>query len=168
MNIQKPVIERKFANAIIIKNGKVLMVKKKFDNSYISGEWHFPGGKANLNESYKDCLIREVKEETGLSVRIVSLTYEFFEQEQTKKETIIWSGETYICFQSNPLQKVTLDYNELSEYRWISIHNVMKLIGPRSKYVCGISNENAFFSEYIVPSLKGYVRRFFLNVPFND
>ena len=48
--------------AIIIDNQKVLCLKNERD------EWDLPGGKINIKEDIENCLIREVKEETNLSV----------------------------------------------------------------------------------------------------
>lgn len=157
----KPVIERKFANAIIFNRGKILMVKKCHDNSYISGEWHFPGGKANEGESYKQCLIREVREETGLEVNILGLTYTFKEEETTPKNIINWIGETYVCFQKNNTHKVRLDTKELTDYKWVKPFEVPKLIGYRSSIITGvISYTDSFFSDYICPALKIYYKTF--------
>ncbi len=41
-----------------MKRGKVLLVRRKRDRL-----WMFPGGRKRANESEKDCLRREIKEE---------------------------------------------------------------------------------------------------------
>ena len=48
--------------------GRIALVRRA-DN----GLWALPGGGMELGESIEDCAIREVKEETGLDVRIVKL-----------------------------------------------------------------------------------------------
>ena len=45
------------------EKGRVLLVRRKDNNS-----WGMPAGSIELGESVFDCLRREVKEETGLSV----------------------------------------------------------------------------------------------------
>ena len=52
--------------AIIVNNGKVLMVKRG-RNPY-KGTWMFPAGFVDYGEHPEETLIREVKEETGLKV----------------------------------------------------------------------------------------------------
>ena len=67
--------------AIVIKNGKVLLGKRK--GAHGSGSWAFPGGHLEFNESFEDCAIREVFEETGLSVknlRFETITNDIFLQ----------------------------------------------------------------------------------------
>lgn len=51
---------------IVIKNNKVLLGKRK--NSHGQGTWCFPGGHLEFNESWKNCAIRETKEETDVNV----------------------------------------------------------------------------------------------------
>lgn len=53
------------AYAIIIHKNKILLIKVKNTNKYF-----FPGGGVNLGEPISNALKREVKEETGIRVRI--------------------------------------------------------------------------------------------------
>ena len=53
--------------AIIIDDNKILCLKNE------RNEWDFPGGKINFNEDVKECLIREVKEETNLSINNLNI-----------------------------------------------------------------------------------------------
>ena len=46
-------------------DGRILM-EKRSDN----GWWGLPGGAMNIGESFADCVVREVREETGLTVVI--------------------------------------------------------------------------------------------------
>jgi len=52
--------------AVIIKDGKILLEKRK--NEPGKGKWSIPGGLVELGETIEQTVIREVKEETGLEV----------------------------------------------------------------------------------------------------
>ena len=53
--------------ATVISDGKVLLVKRA--NEPARGRWGLPGGVVELGERVEDAVVREVREETGLSVR---------------------------------------------------------------------------------------------------
>ena len=51
------------------KHNKTLMIHRvKKENDYHEGKWNGLGGKLELGESPEDCVIREIKEESGLSI----------------------------------------------------------------------------------------------------
>jgi len=53
----------------IKKDGKTLMLyRNKKENDYHEGKWNGIGGKFELGETPEECAVREIKEETGLSV----------------------------------------------------------------------------------------------------
>ncbi|MDD4151595.1 MAG: NUDIX hydrolase [Candidatus Gracilibacteria bacterium] len=58
-----------FARAII-KNekGEFLLVKKLNSQKIAPGKTLLPGGTLEFDEEIEDCLIREIKEETGLEI----------------------------------------------------------------------------------------------------
>lgn len=55
--------------AVIVKNGMVLAASRG-ESVGNAGRWEFPGGKPNAGESFDDCIVRRVKEELGLNIRI--------------------------------------------------------------------------------------------------
>lgn len=57
------IFRRTAVRGIICKNGKYLVIR-----SNKHGDYKFPGGGMKINETLKDTLIREVKEETGFCV----------------------------------------------------------------------------------------------------
>ncbi len=57
--------------AIIKNNDRVLIARKKQGKS-LEGYWEFPGGKIEVGETPEESLIREIKEELMVEIKIVS------------------------------------------------------------------------------------------------
>ena len=53
----------------VFKNGQILLVRERAD----AGRWTLPGGWADVNQSPRECVIAEVRDEAGLDVRPVKL-----------------------------------------------------------------------------------------------
>ncbi len=54
--------------AVVVRDGKALLIKRGHEPR--KGEWSLPGGIVELGEALLDALRREVREETGLEIRI--------------------------------------------------------------------------------------------------
>lgn len=57
---------------ILIEDGKILLVEQSVTRSR---HWSLPGGALEYGETLEQCLVREMKEETGLDVSVDSLLY---------------------------------------------------------------------------------------------
>ena len=62
----------KAARAIVVQDGKILVMHR---NKYGSEYFTLVGGRVNEGESLEQALVREVREETGLSVTGVRLVF---------------------------------------------------------------------------------------------
>lgn len=60
---------------VIVSEAKMLIVKRSAEDEIGAGTWEFPGGKIEFEEAIEAALIREVSEETGLSVTVDRLLY---------------------------------------------------------------------------------------------
>ncbi len=56
--------------AIVEDKGKILVGKKIKGNHFLSQTWHLPGGKHNNGEAEEEAIIREIKEEAGIEIKI--------------------------------------------------------------------------------------------------
>lgn len=72
------------AGCIIEKDNKILMVKEAKKKCY--GQWNFPAGHLEENETIKEAAIREVYEETGCKVKLTDPRALQFYQERKKQE----------------------------------------------------------------------------------
>ena len=62
------------ASAVVInKDNEILFLKRSEEDSFHPGEWDLPGGNLNTGESPEEGVVREVLEETGLSVVVIKI-----------------------------------------------------------------------------------------------
>lgn len=71
------------AGAVIVDRGKVLLVKR--ENPPDPGSWALPGGKQRAGETLAETVRREVREETGLTVRTGALidVFDLIDRDET-------------------------------------------------------------------------------------
>ncbi|MBI4769386.1 MAG: NUDIX hydrolase [Chloroflexi bacterium] len=76
----------------IVQNHQLLLVQHRHhDNS--RAYWLLPGGGHEPGESPEDCVRREMREETGLEVRVERLLLEFVKEWPGSRQTMA----TYLC-----------------------------------------------------------------------
>lgn len=58
-------------NAVIVKDDKILLARRSFEEEHGAGTWTIPGGKLEFNEEHKaleKAVNREVMEEVGIEI----------------------------------------------------------------------------------------------------
>jgi len=110
--------------AVIVKdNNEVLLLKRSTGEKFNKNKWDLPGGHLEKGETVKESLKREIKEETGLDVRIGSIVniVEFSHNHQQFKNEK--RGLRFIAYYQSG--KVILDDNEHSDFKWLPIEEAI-------------------------------------------
>lgn len=55
----------------IILNGQKILVTQRSEKMKLPLKWEFPGGKLHDGETEEECILRELKEELAIQVRII-------------------------------------------------------------------------------------------------
>ena len=103
-------------SAVVIDEvGRVLLHRRRD-----SGMWALPGGVMDAGETITDAVVREVREETGVSVEITRLVGIYSDP----RHVIVYSdGEVRqqfnICFRARPIAGTAHRTDEASEVRWV-------------------------------------------------
>jgi len=120
----KPVIQRVVVGAVVFnKEGKLLIVQRNKDEDIYPEMWELPSGKREFLETSNDALVREVKEEVGIDIKVIQ-PFSVFEYQIEKPDQL--RDSTQINF------IVTADSTDvkLSEehqaFAWISKDEISK------------------------------------------
>jgi len=57
---------------LVFRNGQVL-ITRRHPEAHLGGLWEFPGGKREPDETFEQCLVRELREELGIEVEVGEL-----------------------------------------------------------------------------------------------
>lgn len=121
--------------AIITKGNKILLIKRvKKDLTYLV----FPGGGVRDNENIKNALIRECKEELGVSVEVMDLflknRFDFPNQPQIEEFYFCKTTSGKLGTGDGPEYQENSDYEGTHEIVWVDV-NQLKDIDLRPERV---------------------------------
>lgn len=57
-------------SAALIFHGGKLLITRRHAGVHLGGLWEFPGGKRELEETFEQCLVREIREELGAAIAV--------------------------------------------------------------------------------------------------
>ncbi len=132
-------MNEKSAGAVIFRDSKEGIVFLLLH--YPSGHWDFVKGKIEKNENPHQTVIRETKEETGISdlnfidkfEEIIKYDFEF-EGELIHKKVILFLAKTNT-------EKITISHEHV-DYAWLGYENALKKITyENAKSVLAKSNQ---------------------------
>jgi mutator protein MutT len=65
-------------SAALIFHGGKLLITQRHAKSHLGGRWEFPGGKREPGENFEQCLVREIREELGVTIGVDGLFEDIF------------------------------------------------------------------------------------------
>lgn len=60
---------------LVFRAGRLLIAQRP-EGAHLGGLWEFPGGKREPGETWESCLVRELREELGIAIRVGRLASE--------------------------------------------------------------------------------------------
>src|SRR5665213_4426844 len=109
------------AAALIFCNGK-LLITQRHAKSHLGGFWEFPGGKREANESFEECLVREIREELGIEISTGKLFSEITHAYPEKTVRLKFFVCELISGQPQPL--------ECAAFKWVGKSELDNFVFP--------------------------------------
>jgi 8-oxo-dGTP diphosphatase len=105
------------------KNDRCLLLKRSMSSKGNPGKWDFPGGKADPGERFDHALLREVAEETGLTI-VLDHVVGAAESELPEKKV------AYLFFEGTLISGEIQLSEEHDNYIWVPIQDLTKIDLP--------------------------------------
>lgn len=116
---------------IVIKDSKILLVKRSIDPE--SGKWALPGGYLSWDETTEEGVIREIREETGIDVKIVKLLGVYSGPHRVKTEAL---QNVAIIYLTEPVSdKVASALDEVEKVDWVNLDSIPELAFDHNKMI---------------------------------
>ena len=113
---------RNACKALIIENGKYLLLKRSVGHPHFLGLWDFPGGRQDEDETLEQTVVREAKEETSLDITVNKMEKEAdFIHEQYAENL-----HFYIFSVSKYTGNIKLSKDH-TEYLWLTKEEILRL-----------------------------------------
>ena len=111
-------------SAAIFRNGKVLVVQRAHPPA--QGLWTLPGGRVEVGETLVDAVIREISEETALTIHVIGLAGY---REIILPEAVGTRGRHFVIlpFAARWLSGEIALNDELAQGRWMAVDEVRNL-----------------------------------------
>lgn len=142
---ENPTKVREACRAIIVKDDNILISYEEKNNQLM-----LPGGGIELGETHKQCLIREIEEETGYVVEIkekVITINEYYDD-------TLWINYYYTC-NIVGVGSIKLSQTEIQEgmiAKWVDLNECLKIFKSYKHDPCrgtGVFKVSLYKREYI-------------------
>ncbi|UTY38944.1 NUDIX hydrolase [Allocoprobacillus halotolerans] len=110
--------------AIVIYRQKILILKRVRPSSDGLGYWELPGGGLEYGETPHEALIRELKEETNLDIKIIKPIYTFTAI-RPDYQTV---GIGFLTIPTNDHVKLS---EEHTDYQFVSSDNLLNYVDQK-------------------------------------
>ncbi len=135
------------AAGIVVKDGKMLMTKRRDHRPEFNDKWEFPGGGVEDGATFIETVIEEVLEESGFKVKIEEQLPDILTS-LIKKEH--YQVHLFMCICSIKSGKVKIAEAESSDYGWFTYNEAIKMdMLPLNKKLIQTKNNRKILLKYI-------------------
>lgn len=108
-------------SAFIMRDGKLLILKRSDDEAFLPGVWEVPGGGIDEGETIEQGVIRETMEEASILVKPERI-FGFFEYLDSHQQKTV--NLNFICIMADPSEGVNTNSGEMKEFTWVTLQGL--------------------------------------------
>jgi 8-oxo-dGTP pyrophosphatase MutT (NUDIX family) len=116
------------------KDGRILLLKRREDETVYPGAYTFPGGKVEGNDTISQTLAKEVKEECGLELKPGFLLIK--EKAIGRPDGQTSKSLSFLCTAQNP-EAVVIDAHNFTDHAWVNLEELRRLphVGIEAEFI---------------------------------
>ena len=138
--------QRVVTGGFIVSNNKFLLVKRADNDTFYPGVWEIPGGKLEFGEATETGLRRELKEEVGLEVEIISpiSVWDYTNQENSTQYVEI----DFLCKYKGDSKVIISE--EHSDFKWVTFDELdnFDISPPAKQLLLSLKNHPLILSAF--------------------
>ena len=108
--------------AVVIEDGRLLLIRR--GRGAYQDHWAVPGGRQRRGETMRDAVVREVREETGLTVDVGDAVWAGDIMDDTQPPTYHF---TVVDFAATPTGGHLEAGDDAAEVRWVAIDELRSM-----------------------------------------
>lgn len=132
---------------ILRKRDKILLLKR-YNTGFMDGKYGLVAGHVEKNETARNCVVREAKEEVGIliqpeNLRLAHLMHrQEYENPGERRFCLFWLADKW----SGELNIIEKD--KCNGLKWFPIDKLPTNLIPYVRQAIRLSNQQAFYSEF--------------------
>ena len=131
-----------FSAVILKKDGKLFLLQRSQTARYAPGCYHLIGGRVEVGENFRQAIIREAREEVGISIDLKDLQFKHvFHRSLVEPSLVVvvfechvWQGEIVNVEPHKHMAMGWFDSNALPEPMVVPHKNILALIDQQIGY----------------------------------
>ena len=133
---KKGLLHSEVAAFIYTNSGKILLQKRTSNKKTYAGIWSVTGGHVLSGENNDEAIIREIKEELNLNIKIENKTLVAIYKSKKIKDDIInnkFFSIYNVEIREEDISKITIQTEELEDVKMFSIEEIENIITSKDK-----------------------------------
>jgi 8-oxo-dGTP diphosphatase len=134
---------------VLERNGKVLLLRR-YNTGFQDGKYGLVSGHLDGNETFKQCMVREAKEEAGLdlSVEDMEVVHVMHRREMFNDVGLRERVDVFIKVDSLEEEPQNMEPEKCDDLNWFLLDNLPENTIPYIKFALENINKDIFYSEF--------------------
>lgn len=134
---------------VLMKDNKILMLRR-FNTGFQDGKYGLVSGHLDGNETFKQCMIREAKEEAGIDLKedYMEIVHAMHRREMANPVELRERIDLFIKVEKWQGKIRNMESEKCDGLSWFSLDNLPKNTIPYIKFALECINKNILYSEF--------------------